>query len=286
MNSPSFRFGTVGAPISTPPRPGGSVSAARRIAALGLGALELGWVRSVRVSEATCLAIKQAAEAADVLISVHAPYYINLNGSTEEWPNSRRRLMDAAIFGHLAGATEIIFHPGAYLGLSPDAVLEIAIERLRGCVLELRANGNPVTLRPETMGKAGQLGSFSECLAMSTAIDGVQPCLDFAHLHARAGDGSMNSYTEWKALLEQYRQALGQAALQNLSCHLSGIAYSLKGERYHLPMKESDFKLGDLLKALHDTGCAGRLLCESPIMEADALYFQQSWMAIEAETIP
>jgi deoxyribonuclease-4 len=105
-------------------------------------------------------------------------------------------------------------------------------------------------------------------------------------VHARAGDGSMNSYTEWKALLEQYRQTLGQAALQNLSCHLSGIAYSLKGERYHLPMKESDFKLGELLKALHDAGCGGRLLCESPIMEADALYFQQSWMAIEAETIP
>jgi len=54
-----FLFGTVGSPISTPPKPGGSVGAIQRISALGLTALELGWVQAVRVTEQTCAAIKK-----------------------------------------------------------------------------------------------------------------------------------------------------------------------------------------------------------------------------------
>ena len=186
----SFRFGTVGSPKSTPKKPGGSVGATLRIADLGLSALELGWVRSVRVSEKTCEAIKSAAKESDVAISVHAPYYINLNANEEEWPKSRKRLMDAAHFGNLAGATDIVFHPGSYFGKPPGEVLPLAIERLRGCVEELRAADNPVVLRPETMGKSAMLGSLEDTLKMSNAIPGVFPCLDFPHLHARAGDGA------------------------------------------------------------------------------------------------
>jgi deoxyribonuclease-4 len=254
------------------------------MAHLGLGAIELGWVRAVRVGEATCAAIKAAGEESDVRISVHAPYYINLNGDKDEWPKSRKRLMDAAHYGNLAGATDIIFHPGGYLGQAPAEVLPRTIERLRGCVDELRQAGNPVTLRPETMGKSAQLGTLEETLTMSKEVQGVQPCLDFAHLHARAGDGSMNSYAEWMAALEAYAEALGEQALQTLSCHLSGIEYTEKGEKHHLTMEESDFELEELFKALHKMGCAGRLLSESPIMEQDALLFKRTWMAVSGES--
>ncbi len=76
---------------------------------------------------------KQTGEEHDVLLSVHAPYYINLNANADEWPKSRQRLMDAAHYGNLAGATEIIFHPGSYFGNPPEEVLPTAIERLAGC---------------------------------------------------------------------------------------------------------------------------------------------------------
>jgi deoxyribonuclease-4 len=92
----TFQFGTVGSPTTTPKKPGGSLGAVHHIKELGLGALELGWVQSVRVSEETCAAIRQAAKETGVLLSIHAPYYINLNATFEEWPNARRRLMDAA----------------------------------------------------------------------------------------------------------------------------------------------------------------------------------------------
>src|SRR5512135_2023797 len=133
----SFRFGTVGSPISTPKKPGGSVGAILRLKELNLDALELGWVRAVRVTEETCAAIKSTAGEQDVLISIHAPYFINLNASDEEWVNSRKRLMDAAYYGSLAGATDIVFHPGSYFERDPQEVLKVAIPRLSDCAHEL-----------------------------------------------------------------------------------------------------------------------------------------------------
>ncbi len=279
----AFRFGTVGSPIKTPKKPGGSVGSIQFSQSIGLNALELGWVQAVRVSVETCAAIAQAAAENDVAVSVHAPYFINLNAGDEEWPKSRQRLMDAAHYGNLAGATDIIFHPGSYFENPPADVLKIAIPRLGGCVDELRSAGNPVTLRPETMGKSAMLGSLEDTIEMSKAVPGVLPCIDFAHLHARPGDGTMNSYNEWAAKLELYSQTLGESALQRLHIHLSGIEYGPKGEKNHLPVAESDLNLRDLFRALRDFKAGGRILCESPAMEEDALYMKQVWQEISGE---
>ncbi len=276
----NFLFGTVGSPISTPKKPGGSIGAIQTLASLNLFAFELGWVQSVRVSEETCAAIKKEAIEKNVQLSVHAPYYINLNAEEEEWPKSRKRLMDAAYYGNLAGATDIIFHPGSYFEQAAEVVLQIAIPRLSDCLRELRDQGNPVVLRPETMGKSAMLGSLEDTLKMSSEINGVLPCLDFAHLHARPGDGSMNSRYEWEETLKKYEKYLGENSLHALHIHLSGIEYTSKGERNHLPISESDLNIADLLKTLKYAGCSGRILCESPIMEEDSLYMKSLWESL------
>ena len=266
--------------MGTPKKPGGSVGGIGFSKSIGLTTLELGWVQSVRVSEETCELIRQTATEQGVSLSVHAPYFFNLNATDEEWPKSRKRLMDAAHYGNLAGATDIIFHPGSYFERPPVEVLKVAIPRLKGCLDELRKKGNPVTIRPETMGKSAMLGSLEDTLEMSRAIQGVQPCLDFAHLHARPGDGTINSVKEWTKLLGEYQTALGKEALKNLHVHLSGIEYGPKGEKNHLTLKESDLKLNALFETLRDFGCAGRILCESPIMEEDALNMKKAWMKV------
>jgi deoxyribonuclease-4 len=279
----SFRFGTVGSPTMTPKKPGGSVGAIQFSQSLGLDAFELGWVQSVRVSVETCAAIKQTAAENDVAVSVHAPYFINLNADDEEWPKSCKRLMDAAHYGNLAGATDVIFHPGSYFTREPAEVLKVAIPRLAGCVEELRAAGNPITLRPETMGKSAMLGSLEDTVEMAKSIPGVLPCIDFAHLHARPGDGSINSYEEWSVRLEMVGKALGADALKRLHVHLSGIEYGLKGEKNHLPVAESDLDLKGLFRALQAFAATGRILCESPAMEDDALYMKKIWQEVSGE---
>jgi deoxyribonuclease-4 len=279
----SFRFGTVGSPLATPPKPGGTVGGIQYAATIELDALELAWVQGVRVGELACATIKQAAADAGMALSVHAPYYINLNGEDEKWPRLRKYLMDAAHFGNLAGATEIIFHPGTYFGRPADEVLKVTIPRLKDCVEELRAAGNTVTLRPEISGKAAMLGSMSDVLAMARAIPGVVPCIDFAHLHARLGDGAMNSYDEWMSVLDDYRKVLGDQAMQHLHIHLSGINYGPKGEKNHLIMDEADLDFKNLMRALHTSDGKGRILSESPVLEVDALKFKALWIEVSGE---
>jgi deoxyribonuclease-4 len=189
----------------------------------------------------------------------------------------------AAYYGNLAGATDIVFHPGSYFEKPAAEVLKVALPRLQGCVDELRVAGNPVTLRPETMGKSAMLGSLEDTLAMAQSTQGVLPCLDFAHLHARPGDGTVNSYDEWSARLEAYAKALGESVLKRLHIHLSGIEYGPKGEKNHLPVAESDLKLKDLFRALCDFKAGGRILCESPKMEEDALYMKTVWQEVSEQ---
>jgi deoxyribonuclease-4 len=191
--------------------------------------------------------------------------------------------MDAAQAGNWAGATDIIFHPGSYFEQPPEIVLETAIPRLKGCVEELRQNDNPVVLRPETMGKGALLGSLADTLMMAQEIDGVEPCLDFAHLHARAGDGSVNSYEEWSEFLTAYQEALGKGSLTRLHCHLSGIEYTEAGEQNHLMLADSDFNLEALIRALVDFGCGGRIVCESPEdMDKDAQVIKDAWQKLSS----
>ena len=171
--------------------------------------------------------------------------------------------MDAAHYGNLAGATDIIFHPGSYFERPPAEVLKVAIPRLKGCVDELRKAGNPVTIRPETMGKSAMLGSFEDTLEMAKSIEGVLPCMDFAHLHARPGDGTMNTFEEWSALLNAYEKALANP--RSSGC-ISIFRESIwpEGRENHLKLAEADLDLKALFRALNDHGCAGRILCESP----------------------
>jgi deoxyribonuclease-4 len=271
----TFRFGTVGSPLSSPKKPGGTVGGIIRTAELGLDCLELAWVGSVRVTPATCQSIRLEADRRRVALSVHAPYFINLNADSSEWPKSRKRLMDAAVYGHLAGATDIVFHPGSYFGRPPEEALHTAVPRLKECVRELRDKGNPVVLRPETMGKSALLGSLEDVLALSSAAEGVLPCVDFAHLHARSG--RVNSFEEWLSAIDTIRAALGGESLRRMHIHLSGIEYTAKGERKHLAFRDSDLKYKQLLAALRERDCAGRIHCESPILEKDAVLLRNTW---------
>ncbi len=153
-----MRFGTVGSPKSTPAKPGGSVGAVRQIAELGLDALELGWVQSVRVSEETCSTIKQTSQETGVAISVHAPYFINLNADETEWPKSRKRLWDAAFYGNLAGATDIVFHPGSYFTCPPEEVLTGGYPKTEGSSDRIARQRNQGESPPRDNGETGHAG--------------------------------------------------------------------------------------------------------------------------------
>ena len=271
-----IRFGTVGTPMSAP-KNGGSAGGVQRIRELNLSALELAWVQSVRVSDEACAKIKAAGEANDVALSVHAPYYINLNATAEMWDAGRERLLAAARAGFKAGATDIIFHPGSYMKGDVLVAYKIGRDRLAEVVDTLKQEKVLVMLRPETMGKSAMLGTLDETIAWSREIENVLPCVDFAHLHARPGDGSFNSYAEFINALRLIASGLGERGLKRMHIHFSGIDYTAKGERKHLNLEDADIKYKEFFKALATFGVAGRVMCETPNMEEGAVLMQSTY---------
>ncbi|MBN1203285.1 MAG: TIM barrel protein [Anaerolineae bacterium] len=272
----AIRFGTVGSPQTTP-KPG-TPAAIEHIRLLGMDHLEIAWVHSVRVSDSTCADIQATADQHHVTLSIHAPYYINLNSQTADlMRKSDERLLAAARKGFLAGARDIVFHPGSYHNQSPDQVYERMKEKLQEIRGILDEEGVDVILRPETMGKGAVFGSLDEVLQLSRDIPGVLPCIDFAHLHARTG--AMNSYAEFAAIFDAVEASLGREGLESLHAHVSGIAYGPRGEKHHLPLNEADLRYRELLQALVDYNVRGSVAVEAPepFHVADALTFQATY---------
>jgi deoxyribonuclease-4 len=274
----ALRFGTVGSPSTA--LQSGTPAAIANMRQLGLDHLEIAWVQSVRVSDETCAEIKATAEKHGISLSIHAPYYINLNSQTAElMAKSDERLLAAARKGFLTGARDIIFHPGSYHSQPPEQVYERAREKLLELTGILRDEKVDVLLRPETMGKSAMFGNLDEVVQLSKDVPGVAPCIDWAHLHARAGDGTFNSYDEFADALNRVKAVLGDAGLKRLHFHISGIAYTAKGEKAHLPLNEADLRYRDLLQAFLDFGVAGTAAIEAPepFHVADALTFQATY---------
>lgn len=281
---PLIRFGTVGSPQTTPQS--GTLAAIEQIRRLGLDHLEIAWVRRVRVSDETCAAIKAAADEYGVTLSIHAPYFINLNSQTADlMAKSDERLLAAARKGFLAGARDIVFHPGSYHGQAPDHVYERVKEKL----LEIRGildeEGVDVVLRPETMGKTAMFGTLEELVQLSREIPGVLPCIDFAHLHARTG--ALNSYDEFAGLFKTVEEYLGRDGLESLHAHMSGIDYGPRGEKNHLPLNEADFSYQELIQAMVDFEVRGSVAVEAPdpFHDADALTIQATYRRLHERSV-
>lgn len=270
----SLLFGTAGIPRSTPTKT--TVDGIERTAELGLGCMELEFVQGVRMGEAGARLVAEAAARTGIRLSVHGPYYINLNAhEPEKIRASQDRIYQSCRIGALCGAVSVIFHAAFYLGDPPDKVYDRVKGYLAEIVGQLERDNIEIRLRPELTGKGTQFGNLDELLSLSTELAGVSPCIDFAHLHARTG--GFNTYADFASVLETIGERLGEAALGDMHIHLSGIEYGDKGERRHLDMAYADMNYRELLRALVDYNAGGRLVCESPNLEEDALLLLQTY---------
>lgn len=270
-------FGTAGVPHSA--KVASTTAGIERVAELGLGCMELEFVRGVKMSEENALAVAEIAKGKRIALSAHAPYFINLNArEPEKIKASQERLLHAARIASLCGAQTIVFHAAFYLADPPAKVYNVVKRELREVVGQLVAEGIQVWLRPEVAGKASQFGTLEEVITLSSEVEGTAPCIDFAHWHARTR--KFNSYDEFAAILTQVERKLGRQALDNMHIHISGIAYGEQGEIKHLNLRESDLNYIDLIKALKAYRVKGLVISESPNLEEDALLLQRTYNVI------
>ncbi len=265
-----IKFLTAGIPLSSNKED--AISGLNRILELGLDGIELEFVRGVKMKKDKAREVYKFSNRHRLSISVHAPYYINLaTDDNEKLKNSYMHIINAAKIGFIAGAKNIVFHPGYYQSQDKKEVHKKIKKRIKEISNILKSEGISVILRPETMGKPSQYGSIDEVLDLMD-IENVKPCIDIAHLHARE-NGAYNNYKELLKLFQKFPKSL----IKDIHIHYSGIIYDRKGEKMHVNLwdRENDMNYYDFIKVLIDCKASGLVVSESPYMEIDAMLLKE-----------
>ncbi|HNR25631.1 MAG TPA: TIM barrel protein, partial [Methanobacteriaceae archaeon] len=130
-------FGPAGNPIGFT---GPTVEVCDYIHSIGLDAYEYQATYGVRIKKQSARELGVNAQENGVMISMHAPYYINLSSPKEDvLERSVQRLVQSARAAEWMDAYRIVFHPGFYTSYSPEEALkrckntiEALLEKLDG----------------------------------------------------------------------------------------------------------------------------------------------------------
>lgn len=264
-------FGISGLPIGSGSEKFNYSSGIEYLHNIGLDAMELPFVRSVNVTEKNKDSILEKKEKHNFYLSAHGSYYMNLNAeNTQIIEKSKERILKGATALSLVGGKSLIFHPGFYLKSSKEETFAQIKKEL------LTLPNSSVNYRLETTGKPTQFGDYKELVSICKDVPSCKLCVDFSHIHAR-GNGALREYKDFENILQHIKSELGEDSLSDLHIHMAGIAYSAKGEKNHLPFLESDFNYTECLRVLKNFNVKGCLICESPILEKDALLLKETY---------
>jgi deoxyribonuclease-4 len=243
-----------------------TTEAFRWISDMGLDAFEYSFGRGVRLRQETAREIGLKAAEAGVVLSVHAPYYINL--ATEEPDKAEaniRYLAQSAQAAVWLGARRVIFHAGSQGTHKYDAAFAKVKERLAAAVDELKDRGLwEVELCPETMGRIKQIGDLDDIIELCGIDERIVPAIDFGHLHAR-GRGAINSEEDYARILDRLEDRLGGYRAKRFHVHFSRIEYTAAGERAHRTFADKEFgpDFRPLARLLAARGLEPVVICES-----------------------
>ena len=207
---------------------------------LGLDCFEYSFGRGVNMSEGKAISIGQAFQAAEVEISVHAPYFINFaNPDDEMVQKSYGYVLDSAKALQLLGGNRLVFHPSSQGKMQREQAVTLTEDRLKILRDYIYLNNlEHLKFCPETMGKLGQIGTVEEITRFCLIDKVFTPCVDFGHVNARE-QGSLQTVADYKARLEYMIEKLGYERMDNFHVHFSKIMYGAKGEVKHLTFDDA-----------------------------------------------
>ena len=270
-----LRFGSAGIPIST--KKGGSVKGIEQVRNLNLDAMELEFVRSIHITKEKAPEVKNVAKKNDVVLTCHAPYFINLNSDDKKkFYASIGYIKNSAIITSMCGGYSVCFHAGYYQKIDPKRVYDRIKEGIKIIVKDIKEIDDKIWIRPETSGKISQFGTMQQIIDLSLEFDNVLPCIDWSHLHAIT-NGKSNTTEEFREVLTLMEKKLGRKALDNVHFHCQGVEYNETGERHHMNLKESDLNYSDLVNTWKEFKLRGVIIAESPNVEEDAILLNEMY---------
>jgi deoxyribonuclease-4 len=234
---------------------------------LELDAMEVQFVRGIRMTEEEAMKVRETAVEAGVELHVKAPYYINLAGDEANVEMSFNKILATGKLADLMGAQTVVFHPGFYGELSKEETMDRIVKNARELRNIFLREGWKPRLGIEIMGKRNVFGSLEEVIEVCQKVKGIVPVIDFAHIHAR-GNGILQNPEDFIAVFEK----LAPLKLEHHIIHFTGIHYENGNARYRLPIKKGDLKFEPLCDVLMDANMSATIISTSPILEHDAMY--------------
>ncbi len=198
---------------------------------LGLKACEIAFTYGVYIkNKDDALKIGKAAEKFEIKLSIHAPYWINLNSKDKDKiRKSKERILRCCETGNYLGAYRVVFHPGYYVGMDKGKTYENIKTAILEIQNEIKKKRWKIKLAPETTGKVNVFGSIDEISRLVEETD-CAFCIDFAHIMARY---KQVDYEFIKKKFKKYK---------DWHVHFSGIEHGEKGEKRHVKTNTSNWR--------------------------------------------
>lgn len=198
--------------------------------ARGLKACEIPFTYQIWMNKQQAIEIAHQLEEKKIKIflSIHAPYYVNLNSEdSKKKEATKKRILGCCEIAHYLGAKRVIFHPG-YYGKDKNKAYGAIKKEIIEMQETVKKNKWDVELCPEVMGKINVFGSIEEISQLAKEI-GCGFCIDFAHILARYKDYNFD------LIKKSFPQ-------KQWHCHFSGIVYGDKGEKHHKKTPKEEWK--------------------------------------------
>lgn len=256
-----------------------SIQAPAWLNSVGLNAYEISFGRGYRMLGEMANIIGNEAKKNDVLVSVHAPYFINLaNESDEMAEKSFGYIMTGLKMLRYLKGKHLVFHIGTQGKVSREIALALISARLDKLISMIYEKGyDDMFICPETMGKMVQIGSYKEIIDLCTKDKILIPTFDFGHIYT-FNLGNFGSYEDYKQIFNYSIEKLGFEKTKNCHIHFSKIEYGGKGEIRHLNYLDENYgpDFEPLARIIKDLRLTPTIICESAgKMAEDALIFKQ-----------
>ena len=241
----------------------------------GLNAYEYSFGRMFNMSHEKAKILGLEAEKNGVMVSVHAPYYINLaNPSDEVFEKNIGYLLTSLSYLVDFKGNHCVFHPGSCGKETRDVAANRMFSRMDKLLERVYLSGyGDLYICPEKMGKSQQLGSVKEIVELCKFDKCLVPTLDFGHINA-VTNGSIKTADDYRKILDYVYNELGEFKTKNLHIHFSKIEYTSKGEVKHLTLDDKIYgpEFEPLAKVIKEMGLEPVIICESKgMMMEDAL---------------
>jgi deoxyribonuclease IV len=226
---------------------------------LGFSCCEVLFTYGIYIDKKNAEIIGKKAKELGIKLSIHAPYWINLNSEDKKKiEQSKERILKSCEIGDSLGAYRIVFHPGFYAGRNKEETYETIKNEILDIQSKIKEKKLKPELAPETTGKKNVFGSVDEILQL-VKDTGCSFCIDFAHILAREGK------VDYKVILGKFKD------YKEIHIHFSGIEYGEKGEKKHKKTGRKEIK--ELIEGLNKYAKGNDIVIinESPFALEDSL---------------